>query len=205
MPPGAAAATALPPLTLDAALRQLAAKWDVELAPGEGCAEAAKRNLRCLNGKGGLAEIRKLDRPALIKLRDDPTRPQIAMLTALTGKQATLLTGVGIETVALDVLENRFDGSFTTFWRAPRSWREEVSAGDKGPDVDWLARRLAQANGAKKPRDNQPLAGDTLRYLREFQTTQGLKADGVAGPKTFIRLSQPGKETEPRLLAAAGK
>lgn len=205
VPSGAAAATALPPLTLDGALRQLAAKWDVELAPGEGCAETAKRNLRCLHGKGGLAEISKLDRPVLIKLRDDPAKPQIAMLTALNGKHATLLSGVGAETVALDVLEKRFDGSFTTFWRAPRGWREEVGAGDKGPDVDWLARRLAQANGVNKPRDNQPLAGDTLRYLREFQSAQGLKADGVAGPKTFIRLSQPGRETEPRLLAAAGK
>ncbi|WP_342120318.1 AAA family ATPase [Pseudoduganella sp. OTU4001] len=204
--PPAAREAAAPQLTLDAALRQLAAKWEVELAEGEGCAEAAKRNLRCLQTKGGLAEIRKLDRPVILKLRNDPAaKPQIAVLTALTASQATLLTTAGNETVALDALENRFDGSFTTFWRAPRSWRDEVTSGDKGPDVDWLARRLAQANGVKKPRDNQPLAGDTLRYLREFQAAQGLKADGVAGPKTFIRLSQAGKETEPRLLAAAGK
>ncbi|MNL63823.1 putative peptidoglycan binding domain protein [compost metagenome] len=107
--------------------------------------------------------------------------------------------------MALEALDARFDGTFTTFWRAPRSWREEVREGDKGPDVDWLARRLAQMNGVKKPRENQPLAGETLRYLREFQLAQGLKADGVAGPRTFIRLSQPGRETEPHLLAEAGK
>jgi general secretion pathway protein A len=200
-----ATAPAARELTFDAALRQLAASWDVALAEGESCAEAARQGLRCLQTKGGLAEIRKLDRPVMLKLRDGPANPEIVLLTALDAGHATLLTGQGSSNMALDALESRFDGSFTTFWRAPRSWREEVAAGDKGPDVDWLARRLAQRNGVRKPRENQPLAGDTLRYLREFQAAQGLKADGVAGPKTFIRLSQPGKETEPRLLAEAGK
>ncbi|WP_374583733.1 AAA family ATPase [Pseudoduganella sp.] len=192
-------------LTMDDALRQLAAQWEIELAPGEGCPEAAKRNLRCWQTKGGLAEIRRLNRPVIIKLRDDPAKPRTVLLSALNAGKATLITGSGTETVPADALESRFDGSFMTFWRAPRSWREEVAQGDKGPDVDWLARRLAQINGIKKPRENQPLAGETLRYLREFQTAQGLRADGVAGPKTFIRLSQPGNLTEPRLLAAAGK
>ena len=206
--PAGAPATDVPAptrLTMDAALIQLAAKWEILLAEGEGCAEAAKRNLHCLQTKGGLEEIRKLDRPVIIKLRDGESIPRNVLLTAINGKNATLVGIHGKETVEADALDDRFDGSFTTFWRAPRIWREEVTAGDKGPDVDWLARRLAQVNGVKKPRDNQPLAGETLRYLREFQIAQGLKADGVAGPRTFIRLMQPGAETEPRLLAEAGK
>ncbi|HEY0586224.1 MAG TPA: AAA family ATPase, partial [Pseudoduganella sp.] len=181
-------------LTMDAALGQLAAKWDVALSEGEGCAEALKRNLRCMQTKGGLEEIRKLDRPVIIKLRDGESLPRNVLLTALDDKSATLVGARGSEKVALDALEERFDGTFTTFWRAPRSWREEVGEGDKGPDVDWLARRLAQMNGVKKPRENQPLTGETLRYLREFQLAQGLKDDGVAGPRTFIRLSKPGRE-----------
>ena len=192
-------------LTMDAALGQLAAKWEVALEEGEGCPEAAKRNLRCMQTKGGLEEIRNLDRPVIIKLRDGDSLPRNVLLTALDDKSATLVGARGSEKVAVEALDARFDGTFTTFWRVPRSWREEIREGDKGPDVDWLARRLAQMNGVKKPRDNQPLAGETLRYLREFQLAQGLKADGVAGPRTFIRLSQPGRETEPHLLAEAGK
>jgi len=201
-PAGALAPTRL---TMDAALVQLAEKWEVQLAESEGCAEVVKHNLRCLQTKGGLDEIRKLNRPVIIKLRDGQALPRNVLLTAVDGKRATLVGVRGNETVALEALDAMFDGTFTTFWRAPRSWREEVTAGDKGPDVDWLARRLAQVNGVKKPRDNQPLAGETLRYLREFQLAQGLKADGVAGPRTFIRLAQPGGETEPRLSAEAGK
>jgi general secretion pathway protein A len=39
--------------------------------------------------------------------------------------------------------------------------------------------------------------------LRAFQTKQQLKADGVAGPRTYIRLNQLTGVSEPRLLAAA--
>jgi general secretion pathway protein A len=185
------------------AVRALAAQWGVELADGEGCAEAARQNLRCLQAKGGLNEIRLLDRPVLIKLNDDPVRINYGLLTSLDANAATLVIAGKRETVQLSALEARFDGGFLTFWRAPRAWRDEVSQGDKGPDVDWLARRLAQLHGAKKPQDNQPLDGATLRALREFQSSQNLKADGVAGPKTFIRLNQLGGVQEPRLRAQA--
>jgi len=202
--PSAATATAASTASsLDNAVRALAVQWGVQLADGEGCADAAKQNLRCLQTKGGLQEIRLLDRPVVIKLNDDPVRPTYAVLTAMNENTATLAVGSKRETVSLSALETRFDGGFLTFWRAPRAWRDEVAEGDKGPDVDWLARRLAQLRGAKKPQENQPLDGATLRALREFQSGQNLKADGVAGPKTFIRLNQLGGVQEPRLLAQA--
>ena len=62
--------------------------------------------------------------------------------------------------------------------------------------ISWL-------RGAKKPQDNQPLDAASQRLLREFQISQNLKADGVAGPKTFIRLNQLGGVNEPRLQASA--
>ena len=36
--------------------------------------------------------------------------------------------------------------------------------------------------------------------LRAFQSAQGLKADGMAGPRTYMRLNQLGGVAEPRLL-----
>jgi general secretion pathway protein A len=188
------------------ALRVLAARWDLALPDGEPCALAARLNLRCLQAKGGLEELRQLDRPAVLTLRDDPVKPSYYLLTALDARNATLVGGDGQpQRIALTALEQRFAGEFTTYWRAPRGWRGEVSAGDKGPDVDWLAKRLAQLYGLKKPADGQPLSAELRARLTEFQNLQQLKADGVAGPKTFIRLYQQGGVREPRLLAAEGK
>jgi general secretion pathway protein A len=201
VPLPAAAAASSPAAGSEAALQELAALWGVTLAPGESCAAAAKQNLRCLQVKGGLDELRSLDRPAMLKLRDNPAQPTYAVLTGLNERSATLSIQGKRQTVSIAELETRFDGGLTTFWRAPRAWRDEVSAGDRGPDVDWLARRLAEQGGEAKPEDNQPLEGAVLRKLRDFQSSQQLKADGVAGPKTFIRLNQLGGVQEPRLAA----
>jgi general secretion pathway protein A len=190
----------------DAGLRELAALWGATLPAGEPCQAALALNLRCYQSRGGIDELRLLDRPVLLTLNDDPTRPTYALLTALGDGTATLRQGGKDSVVTTAALAARFDGAYTTFWRAPRGWRDEVGVGDRGPDVDWLAKRLAQLNDLKKPADNQPLDATMQRLLREFQLRERLKADGVAGPKTFIRLIQLGASSEPRLLAvAAGK
>lgn len=189
-----------------AALRQLAGMWGLALVDGDPCPTAARLNLRCLQTKGGIDELRQLDRPAVLTLRDDPVAPNYVLLTALDKRNATIMALGGTpQTIGVEALAARFSGEFTTFWRAPRSWRDEVTVGDHGPDVDWLARRLAQMYELKKPQENQPLDAALRSRLTEFQTEQHLKADGVAGPKTFIRLYQLGGVQEPRLLARAGK
>lgn len=197
-PPSAPAARNAP------ALRELAALWGLAVPEGDICPAAAKRNLRCLQARGGVDDLRRLDRPAMLVLHDDPAVPTYALLTGLTDTSATLRIGGKAQVLGLDALAARFDGEYLTFWRAPRSWRDEVTGGDHGPDVDWLAKRLAQIDGQKKPPENQPLDAALLRRLKEFQLAQHLKADGVAGPKTFIRLNQLGGVQEPRLQLAAG-
>jgi general secretion pathway protein A len=183
----------------DALLRQLAALWGQTLPSGEPCQVALKLNLRCLQTRGGVDELRQLDRPAVLTLRADPSTPRYVLLTALDAGGATVVFGGQSRHLSLSALADRYDGSYVTFWRAPRSWRDEVADGDHGPDVDWLARHLAQLYGLKKPAENQPLDAALMRRLREFQSAQRLKADGVAGPKTFIRLHQLAGVVEPRL------
>lgn len=198
--PGVPAVLVQPGSDSAAALRQLAGLWGLALTDGDPCAAAARANLRCLQAKGGIEDLRLLDRPAVLKLHDDPVAPNYVLLTALDGDQATItLAGGQPQKLSVEALAARFDGEFTTFWRAPRAWRDEVRGGDQGPDVDWLAKRLSQIYDLPKPQDNQPLNAALRKRLVEFQTAQNLKADGVAGPKTFIRLYQLGGVQEPRL------
>jgi len=199
---GIAAAGAAPQPGRDsaAALRQLAGLWGLTLVEGDPCTTAARANLRCLQAKGGIEELRQLDRPAMLKLHDDPTAPNYVLLTALDSGAATIVSAGGKpQTISLEALSARYDGEYTTYWRAPKAWRDEVRSGDRGPDVDWLAKRLSQIYDLPKPQENQPLDATLRKRLTEFQATQELKADGVAGPKTFIRLYQLGGVQEPRL------
>jgi len=191
-------------LDRDGVLRQLAALWGEHLPAGDACQAASRAGLRCLQSRGGVAELRVLDRPAMLILRGkDGAGEQLALLSGVQGESASVQVDGKPVSMTVAELAQRGDGDFVTFWRAPRNWRDEVPLGARGPDVDWLAARLAQLHGMPAPSANMPLDTDLQRLLREFQLSQNLKADGLAGPKTFMRLMQLGDNTEPRLSRAA--
>jgi general secretion pathway protein A len=154
-----------------------------------------------------LYELRLLDRPAVVALHDG-ARLGYAVLVALDAETATLSIDGRRHTVSLGALATRIDGNFTTLWAAPRAFRDQIGPGDTGADVDWIAARLAQLDGGvparPAPRAGQVLDEPARRQLRAFQTKQNLKADGVAGPRTYMRLNQLSGVPEPRLLAGAG-
>jgi general secretion pathway protein A len=185
--------------SIDDALRELAGLWGDPLPAGEPCQAALQLNLHCHKGKGGLYEVRLLDRPAILTLHDGQD-VAYAVLTRLDDNQATLRVKGKSQALGVAALAARFDGEYTTLWSAPRGFRDEVAAGEVGPDVDWIAARLAQLNGVAAPALNQPLDARMGKLLREFQKRQNLKADGVAGPRTFMRLNQLGGVDEPRLI-----
>ncbi|HEX8788573.1 MAG TPA: AAA family ATPase [Telluria sp.] len=197
-------ATPAQPLALatqQEALRELGSLWGEKLPSDDPCAAAPKLGLRCYKGRGGVYELRLLDRPAIVALHDGQ-KVGYALLSKLDADSATLNAGGRSEQVSLGALATRFDGEYMTLWKAPRAFRDDVHPGDSGPDVDWIAARLAELNKGAAPPADQPLDAPTAKALRAFQASQNLKADGVAGPKTYMRLNQMSGVEEPRLLAA---
>jgi general secretion pathway protein A len=188
--------------TQEQALRELGVLWGQTLPAGQPCQDAPKLGLRCYQGRGGVYELRLLDRPAIVALHDG-AKVGYALLRSMDADSATLSANGRLQTVSLGALAGRFDGEFTTLWKAPRAFREQVGPGDSGPDVDWIAARLADLNKSAVPAAARPLDEPTRRLLRSFQAAQNLKADGVAGPRTYMRLNQLSGVAEPRLLAAA--
>jgi len=206
----AAPDTPLPTLESEtAALGALAALWGPSFAnlagtdPKATCEAALRANLRCHAGRGGLYELRLLDRPAVVTLHDGP-RTGHAVLVAMDERSVTLAHGERREQVDIAAFVARFGGEFTTFWRMPAAFRDVVAQGDRGPDVDWIAQRLAGLHSATAPALDAPLDARTKEWLRAFQAAQDLKADGVAGPRTYMRLNQLSNVVEPRLLTAGG-
>ncbi|GAA0408173.1 AAA family ATPase [Massilia aurea] len=208
--PVAAPGAPLPTLENEtAALGALAALWGPSFAnlagadPKAICEAALHANLRCHAGRGGLYELRLLDRPAVVTLHDGP-RTGYAVLVGLDERSVTLAQGDRRERIDIAAFVARFGGEFTTFWRMPAAFRDVVAQGDRGPDVDWIAQRLAGLHSATAPALDAPLDARTKEWLRAFQAAQDLKADGVAGPRTYMRLNQLSNVAEPRLLAAGG-
>jgi len=174
--------------------------WDD--AGTDPCQAALKRNLHCHQGKGGLYELRLLDRPAILTLRDG-AKVGYAVLTAMDDKSVTLRLNGKLQRLDAGALAATFDGSYTTLWSMSRWYRQHIAGGERGADVDWIAQRLAQLDGTAPPARDRPLDAAMQERLRRFQAQQNLKADGVAGPRTYMRLNQLAGVNEPRLLAAA--
>ncbi|UVW29828.1 AAA family ATPase [Massilia sp. H6] len=199
-----AAVPPFPPVQADEqeALRELALLWGQQLEGAASCEAAQRLGLRCHQGRGGLYELRQLDRPAVVTLHDGP-RTGYAVLAALDAQGVVLGAGARRERIDLATFVSRFGGEFTTLWRMPRGFREQLSEGDRGADVDWLAAQLARDQAAPAPAAGRAFDADMRQWLQRFQAAHNLKADGVAGPRTTMRLNQVSGVPEPRLLGAS--
>jgi general secretion pathway protein A len=180
-------------------LRELARRWGVTLADGDACLAAKKNELQCYKSSGGLTEIRRLDRPSILALRDDSNKTHYVILAALNDSTATLRMGDRTHMVTLVALGRHFNGNFSTLWRAPQATRATLAAGDRGADVSRFAAQLAKVNGLPQAAANQLYDAALARQVREFQAAQGLDIDGVAGAQTMMHLNSAAGVDEPRL------
>ncbi|MDB5797798.1 MAG: peptidoglycan-binding protein [Paucimonas sp.] len=210
-----ASAAAQPPANVDTAvllgeaagdesgpLQLLAKDWGVPPRAGlDACTAAVGHDLHCYRGRGGLAELRLLDRPAVLRLRGDANQSRYVLLRGMSPGYASVEHRGGEAQLPLMALEARFTGEFSTFWRMPAAFRSELRAGERGADVDWVAARLAALGGEATPDAPASLDRKMLRRVRQFQLLQGLEADSVIGPRTWMRLNAAAGVPEPRLAS----
>jgi len=184
--------------------RRLAQLWGAALPQqGETCKLLRGIGLHCYQSRGGLDELRRLDRPAILKLYDDEGAAHAVLLTGLSMSGATLDLDGKAQTVSLSALGRRFRGEFTTIWRAPAEFRDQVRSGERGPEIDWIAAQLARQDGLPVPEAERGFDAAMAKRVREFQALRGLEKDGVVGPKTFMYLNRVAGIDEPQLSARA--
>jgi general secretion pathway protein A len=179
------------------AWRALAPAWKLELGEGDPCTLAREQQVQCFRSSGGnLATIRQLARPGIIGLQAGDAALSYALLTGLTDHSATLRLGAASRTVSLASLARWWRGDFATFWRVPPGFADHLVDDESDPSAAWLSERLATLQG--------PAARDEKLKARvsAFQLAQGLKADGLAGPTTFMQLNRALGIDEPRLSNA---
>jgi len=219
-PPLAAPPAALPaPPAIDAvfngaaadesaAWRALAGLWGAQIGPGEPCGAAARQSLQCYRSRGGLAPIRQLDRPGVLKLVDERGRVAHVLLTALGDDSATLNIAGVERSVPLAQLARLWRGDFATLWRAPPGYREGDIAAAGGALGGWVEQRLARidGHGALVRADGEGALAAADEALRSrvfaFQLAQGLTPDGLGGPLTLMQINRASGIDEPRLRPA---
>jgi general secretion pathway protein A len=183
------------------AFRLLGQQWGIAIEPGDPCTSVQSRNLRCYRSTGGLAELRRLDRPAVLTLIDGAQLSHHAVLIGLSDTSAELrLAGKESDLhIGLDELSRHFQGEFVAFWRQPPGYTREINLGDKGEAVDWINAQLSRINGGIESVQGEAYGAAMVRQVRQFQQAQGLAADGIAGSRTLMLLNRAAGVAEPRL------
>ena len=175
--------------------------WGADYQGGDECRQAEAAGLRCLTARGGLDELRQLNRPAVLFMQDNQGQKFYATLTGLDDQSATFAVGTETRTVALGALAEQWSGHYTLLWRMPSLAHKKIQQGEHGPDVEWLSKQLAQLHGnAAETTKGQVFDEAMVRQVKQFQLAQGLTPDGTVGLQTMMRLTGAVDPTAPKLL-----
>ena len=161
-----------------------------------------EHGLSCLNHRGNLNSLRKLNRPVVLKLYNDDGKIAYTVLSHLDKNQATLNTGQDNLEIDIALLEKYWYGEFSLLWQPPPFYQQAILPGSNATVVQWLGQQLTRLYGhGKTPTIYSTYSEDLVAQLTRFQQSKGLIADGIAGPLTLIHLNTETGVQVPTLFA----
>jgi general secretion pathway protein A len=181
-----------------AAFRRLLSLWGTAMTDDrDPCGQAQKAGLACLEQRGSWAQVRTLNRPAILTLTDDAGQKHRVVLSALDDKFATLVLSEHNQRVPIEEVSRDWFGDFTIVWKPKTSRTRELSVGMHGDEVRWLRRSLAALHGASSDPEHGDLYDEELAIaVQNFQREHRLTVDGIAGLQTQVvldtALAEPG-------------
>lgn len=162
------------------------------------CQSAVEQGLDCYQQQGNWMSLTRLNYPAVVYLVDENQVDFYGAVVAVDGEQ--LLMQLGEQQLWVDRawFNQHFSGTFEILWQAPNLPMMDISQKSSPGQLQWLENALAHVNNRHPRRVNQfdtQLEND----LKTFQSQHGLKADGIAGNQTLMRLNLYLSQQGPRL------
>lgn len=162
------------------------------------CQSAVEQGLACYQQQGNWMSLTRLNYPAVVYLVDDNQQDFYGAVVAVEGEQLLIQLGEQQLWVDRTWFNQHFSGTFEILWQAPSLPMMEISKKSSQGQLQWLENALAHVANRDARRVSQfdlKLEND----LKTFQSQHGLKADGIAGNQTLVRLNLYLSEQGPRL------
>jgi general secretion pathway protein A len=207
--PDLAALLALAPgeTTTDSAFTQLLGLWGggYDPAAGRPCDQVAAQGLQCVADFGTFAQLKLINRPAILSLTDAAGAEHQVVLESLSGDVARIAVGDARYDISMAKLAAHWFGEYLVVWRPSIPMAKQLSLGMRGDDVRWLREALSQLEGTPVTTPRPDVFDAALvRLVEDFQRSRRLTVDGIAGVKTQLILdSALGTPGTPTLEAAA--
>jgi general secretion pathway protein A len=178
-------------MTIDSAFGSLFRLWGAAYQPGgdRGCEQALTHGLSCVWQRGSIAQLKLINRPAILSLVDANGTSRQVVLAGLDGDRAELLIGASAVEATIADLADYWFGEFIVLWRPQAGALRPLRAGMRGDDVRWLRQGLQQLGGLPASVVSQDFFdADLERLVEDFQRSRRLAVDGVAGVQTQLVL-----------------
>lgn len=175
-----------------------------EEAAGTACSQAQAQGLSCYFNRGSWSGLRQLDRPAVLTLTDSRGATHQAVLVSLGQDSGELVIDGERAAYPLDEISELWFGQYLLVWRPPNGSTDAIRPGIRDENVRWLRRSLAVLDPAYRPADPESeLFDEQLKdQLMEFQRSNRLRVDGIAGQQTQIVINSLLRmEGTPQLVA----
>ena len=177
--------------TTDAAFAELLSLWGATYQPGAGrpCDQVADQGLQCVAQIGTFAQLKLINRPAILSLTDAAGSEHQVVLVSLDGERAHIALGDTRDEVSLAELADQWFGEFLVVWRPSIPLAKQLHIGMRGDDVRWLREGLSLLTGAPvESGDPDVFDADLERQVEDFQRSRRLAVDGIAGVQTQLVL-----------------
>lgn len=149
----------------------------------------------CLRNQGNWSRIKRLGLPVVLVLQDET--PSYLLLQGMDNERLRVGMSEQLVTVSRDSVESRWLGTYLVAWPQAPGWPSFVSRGDNGPAVATI---MEMANRVEVPYHGAPVFDAAFElWLKEFQTRNGLEADGIVGRNTLLHLMTASID-EPKLI-----
>jgi general secretion pathway protein A len=147
-----------------------------------------------------LSELIELDRVGIVWVRDDDNRLKSYVLTAIDSGLVNLQGVKGDRKETLEWLAENWNGAFLHLWHRPIDILS-LRLGDKNAvALDWLQSRLLQIDDIYQPIITGGYFNEAVRLqVLNFQQQQGIRADGVVGQQTIMKINELTMSSLPRL------
>jgi general secretion pathway protein A len=150
--------------------------------------------------RGTIAQLKMIDRPAILALTDRAGTEHQVVLETLDGERATVALGGAKHEVSLAEITDYWFGDFLVVWRPSIPMAKVLRVGMRGDDVRRLREGLSQLEGVPADLANANVFdGELERLVQDFQRSRRLTVDGVAGIQTQLvldsALGTPGAPT----------
>jgi len=187
------------------AMQTLARLWHVELdTETDPCLQLELKHLSCLSQPADIWRLQQLERPAIFDIEGSDAYAGHAVIRSIANGRAIIELGEQQWIVKLSALKQQWQKQLTLIWNKPPGYTGKLQQGDSGMAVEWLARQLDRIQGTMiPPRQVHNMDNILVERLKDFQRSEKIKPDGIAGALTLMRINERIGLNIPRLVHGA--